>query len=131
MRELHGRNGAVAATGERLTVAEVGARYVAHARRRGRKPSTIENLESEIRKRISRRSSRGRSMERITAEDVADLIAALEGKGLAPKTIKNVIATLCALFNFAIAPRRRWATIEPVRSAPTSPRSRSRPRSGF
>ncbi len=44
---------------------------------------------------------------------MADLVAALEAKGLAAKTIRNVIATLSALFNFAMSPRRRWATANP------------------
>ena len=37
----------------------------------------------------------------------------LEEKDLAPKTIRNIVATLSALFNFAMAPRRRWATSNP------------------
>lgn len=98
--------------GERLTVAEVGDRYVTHRRRLKRKPSTIENIESEIRTHLAP-FFRDRSMDRITPEDVADLVANLEGKELAPKTIKNVIATFSAMFNFACAPRRRWATQNP------------------
>ena len=54
-----------------------------------------------------------RPLDGITPEQVDDLIAVLEGKGLAPKTIRNIIATLSALFNFAKAPRRRWAAINP------------------
>jgi integrase len=42
-----------------------------------------------------------------------DLISVLEEKNLAPKTIRNVIATLSALFNFAKAPQRRWAASNP------------------
>ena len=54
-----------------------------------------------------------RSMDAIPPEDVLDLVAVLEGKGLSPKSIQNVIATLSALFNFARAPQRRWATANP------------------
>jgi excisionase family DNA binding protein len=36
-------------SGERMTVEEVGRRYLLHAERRGRKPSTLSNLESELR----------------------------------------------------------------------------------
>jgi hypothetical protein len=39
-------------------------------------------------------------MDGVDAEDVLHLIAALEGKGLAPKTVRNVIGTLSALFTF-------------------------------
>jgi integrase len=112
MRELQGQ-AVPRAAGERLTVPEVAARYVAYARRRGRKPSTIENIESEVRTHLAPFFP-GRAMDRITPEDVADLINLLEaGKGLAPKTIQNVIATLSALFNFACAPRRRRASSNP------------------
>ena len=55
----------------------------------------------------------GRALDSITPEDVIDFVAALEGKGLAPKTIRNVVATLSALFNYAMAPGRRWATTNP------------------
>jgi integrase len=112
LRQEIGQAGAVAhAAGERLTVAEVGARYITHARRKGRKPSTLGNLESEIRVHLAPFFTG--SIGAITGEDVADLVAVLEGKELAPKTIKNVIATLSALFTFAMAPRRRWATSNP------------------
>jgi hypothetical protein len=37
------------AVGELLTVEQVGARYRAHAERRGRKRSTLSNIESEVR----------------------------------------------------------------------------------
>ena len=77
-----------------------------------RKPSTIENVESEVRTHLAPAFG-GRSMDRIEPEDVADLIASMEARGLAPKTIHNVIGTLSALFNFAKAPRRRWATVNP------------------
>ena len=56
---------------------------------------------------------RERALDAITPEDVHDLVGVLEGKGLSPKSIRNVVATLSALFNFAKAPRRRWATSNP------------------
>ena len=37
----------------------------------------------------------------------------LEEKDLSRQTIRNIVATLSALFNFAMAPRRRWATSNP------------------
>jgi integrase len=54
-----------------------------------------------------------RSMDSIKTEDVLDLVTVLEAKDLAPKTIKNIVATLSALFNFAKGPQRRWATANP------------------
>lgn len=60
---------------------------------------------------------RGRSLDAIRPEDVLDLVAVLEAKGLAPKTIRNTIATLSALFNFAKAPRPWMGDDQPMRRA--------------
>jgi integrase len=100
------------AVGEVLTVEEVSGRYVAQAKRRGRKRSTWENVESETRVHLDPYFGE-RSLDSIRSEDVIDLISVLEEKDLAPKSIRNVIATLSALFNFAKAPQRRWAAENP------------------
>jgi integrase len=55
-------------------------------------------------------------MQSITRQDIADLIAALERKGLAPKTIRNIIATVSAVYRFALHPDRRWAVVNPTES---------------
>jgi integrase len=112
LRELMAEAPAAARRGERLSVDEVARRYIAQARRRGRKPSTLGNIESEVRVHLAP-FFRSRSMDSIRAEDVLDLVAVLEGKALAPKTIRNVVSTLSALFNFAKAPQRRWASENP------------------
>jgi integrase len=56
---------------------------------------------------------REKSIDAIQQVDVTDLVTVLEGKGLAPKTIRNVIASLSALCNFARSPQRRWASSNP------------------
>jgi integrase len=98
--------------GERLDVAEVARRYLIHAERQGRKPSTRQNIESEVRVHLAP-FFRGRSLDAIRPEDVYDLVTVLEAGGLSPKSIRNVIGTLSSLFNFAKAPQRRWATANP------------------
>jgi integrase len=85
-------------TGEALTVSEAATRYVVSARRRGRKPSTCANIESETRVHLEP-FFRERSIDSIEAADVSDLVSVLEGKERSPKTIRNVIATLSALLN--------------------------------
>ncbi len=87
-------------SGEALTVSEAARRYIVSAQRRGRKRSTCDNIESETRVHLQP-FFRERSIDSIAAADVHDLISVLEGKGRSPKTIRNVIATLSALFNFA------------------------------
>ncbi len=98
--------------GERLTIGDVAARYIAHAERRGRKRATLQNIESEVRMHLGPFFAR-RTLDAITHCDVLDLLAVLESKGLAVKSIRNVIGTLSALFNFARAPQRRWTTGNP------------------
>jgi integrase len=118
LAELRGTPAAPRATGEQLTVAEVSRRYLLAPARGGRprKPSTVENVQSETRTHLEPFFG-ARPFDRIDADDVADLIAALGAKGLGPKTIRNVIGTLSALFNFARSPRRRWASTNPCDGA--------------
>jgi integrase len=116
LRRLMGQVKPSAAVQERLTVIEVARRYVENAQRRGRKPSTCANIESEVRVHIAP-FFRAKPIDTITYEDVTDFIAALEHKGLAPKTIRNVIASLSAICNFASSPRRRWAHSNPCSGA--------------
>lgn len=98
--------------GEKLTVGEVSERYITQARRRGRKRSTLEDIESDTRVHLVKFFGE-RSLDSITGADVLDLVSTLEEKDLAPKTIRDIVATLSALFNFAKAPRRRWAAENP------------------
>jgi integrase len=96
----------------------VSRRYLLAPARGGkpRKPSTVENVQSETRTHLVPFFGE-RPFDGIDADDVADLIALLAGKGLVPKTIRNVIGTLSALFNFARSPRRRWASSNPCDGA--------------
>lgn len=97
--------------GERLSVAEVSTRYRASAARKGRKRSTIMDIESHTRVHLEPYFG-DRAMDSIEPEDVNDLMSVLEGY-LAAKTVRNVIGTLSALFNYARQPRNRWATVNP------------------
>jgi integrase len=110
--ELASEPGAAAA-GEVLDIAELGRRYLELAERRGRKPSTIENVESEVRVHLVPFFEQ-RSVAAITTEDVADLVLVLED-ALAPKTVRNVIGTLSALLNFAR--KRGWIAVNPCNGA--------------
>jgi integrase len=112
LRELIADTQIVPRVGERLDVDQVARRYRLHAQRKGRKRSTVQNIESEVRVHLVPYFG-DRAIDGITPEDVIDLVLVLEEKDLAPKTIRNIVATLSALFNFAMAPRRRWATANP------------------
>ncbi len=98
--------------GEHMTVTEAARRYVRHAKRLGRKPSTCANIDGDTRIHLTPFFAE-QALDTIRYKDVIDLIALLESKGLAPKTIRNVIGSLSAICNFARAPQRRWMSSNP------------------
>jgi integrase len=102
----------IAPVGHSLTVAAAGERYQRHLKRAGRKRSTIAAVESALRVHLVSFLA-GKTLDTIRPEDVADLVAALEQRGLAPKSIHNHVGTLSALFNYAKGPQRRWAAANP------------------
>ena len=113
LRELAAELAEAAPAAARLDVAELGARYLDLARRRGRKPSTLACVECELRVHLVPFFG-ATPIERIEREDVADLIATLLGKGLAPKSVRNIHATLTAMLNLAV--RRGWIASAPCAS---------------
>jgi integrase len=99
-------------SGDRVTVEEATRCRLAHAERQGLKLSSQQDIASIERKHL-RPFFGDQSLDSIGYEDVLGFVAVLEGKGLKPKSIRNVIAQLSALFNFSKAPQRRWASANP------------------
>jgi len=97
---------------ETLTVAAAGARYQRHLSRAGRKRSTVAAVESALRVHLVPFFA-DKALDAIRHEDVVDLVAMLEQRGLGPKSIHNYVGTLSALFNYAKGPQRRWAAANP------------------
>ena len=97
---------------DRITTADLGALYVENARRRGRKKGTLIGIESDVRVHLDPFFGR-RPVDAIEADDVIRLMGALERRGLAPKTVRDILGTLATLFNFAKAPHRRYAFSNP------------------
>jgi integrase len=112
LRRLISEVQVVATVGHSLTVAQAGERYQRHLKRAGRKRSTIAAVESALRVQLVPFFG-DKELDTIRHEDVVDLVAVLEGKGLSPKSIHNYVGTLSALFNFAKGPQRRWAAVNP------------------
>jgi integrase len=98
--------------GHSLTVAAAGERHQCHLKRAGRKRSTIVAVESALRIQLVPFFT-DKPLDMIRHQDVVDLVAGLEGKGLSPKSIHNYVGTLSALFNYACGPQRRWAAVNP------------------
>jgi hypothetical protein len=68
------------ATGEALTISELGRRYISNLERQGRKPSTLTAVESILRIWLVRFFGE-RDVRRITVDDVNDLMRMMETGG--------------------------------------------------
>jgi integrase len=101
------------ATGDRLTLTAAAERYRASLATLGRKRSTLTSVESTCRVWLEPHLG-DRTLDAIRPEDVEDLIASMEKAGVGAKSIRNYIGTLGAMFRWAMHPRRRWATANPV-----------------
>jgi integrase len=112
LRDLISETTVARRVGEALTIAEVAKRYRTMAERKGRKRSTLQDLESHARVHLDPFFCE-KALDKITPEDVQDFVGQLEAKELAPKTIRNIVGTLSALFNFAKLPKNRWAVSNP------------------
>jgi len=103
---------APATPAERLDLAEAGERYVRHLEAVGRKPSTIEDYRSILRVHLVPAFA-GRTLDSISKTDVEAFVAAKRRDGKAPKSLRNWLSLLHAVF--AHAERREWARANPVR----------------
>ena len=90
-----------AAEERRRTLAQVGEALIAAKRAAGRKPSTIEAYSYWLRIHIVDFFG-PMPVGEIAREDVRGFAAALERKGLAPKSRANALGTLHSLIEFAI-----------------------------
>jgi hypothetical protein len=112
MRRLMGEIKPMLPASEALTVGEVGRRYLAHLERAGRKLSTRTAVKSCLRVHLEPFFGE-RAISAVEHEDVVGLMTLMERKGVGPKSIRNYLGTLSALYRFAMHPRRRWATFNP------------------
>jgi integrase len=97
---------------DRLDVSEVGQRYLAHLKALGRKRSTLTAVEMALRVWIEPHLG-GRAFASVRPEDVEDMMRVMTAEGVGPKSIRNYIGTLSAMYRYAMHPRRRWATTNP------------------
>ena len=97
---------------ERLTVGEVGERYLRHVEHvLERKPTTVADYGSILRRHL-RPYFGSQAIERITAEHLAAYMAAKASEGLQTKTISNHLNFAHGLFSFAL--KRGWVAANPV-----------------
>jgi integrase len=97
---------------QHMTVDAAGTRYRTHLKRAGRKRSTITAVESALRVHLVPFFG-DKPLDKIRHEDVSDFASTLERRELKPKSIRNYVGILSAIFNFAKGPQRRWANENP------------------
>ena len=112
LRELIGQVRVTEKVAEVLTIKELGARYMQALEKRGRKKATTTAVELALRVHLEPYFGQ-RGVASIKPADVDDLIAVMEKRGLSPKSIRNYIGTLSALFNFARSRRQPWVRANP------------------
>ncbi len=97
---------------ERLTLVEVGDRYLEHVDHvLERKPSTVADYGYILRRHLGPFFD-AKGIDRITPDEIVAYMAAKARDGLATKTVSNHLNFAHGLFSFAV--RRGWATNNPV-----------------
>jgi len=97
---------------ERLTVEEVGRRYLRHVEHvLERKPTTVADYGSILRRHLAPYFG-SQAIERITAEHLAAYMAAKSAEGLSAKTVGNHLNLAHGMFAFAL--KRGWVAANPV-----------------
>jgi integrase len=109
------------ALSQRLTMQEVGDRYLRHLEARGRKHATVVGVESALRVHLVPFFAE-RSISKVRSNDIEDLIALMQRQRLGAKSIRTYVGTLSAIFNYAVAPQRRWAAHNPVQGVELPPK---------
>jgi integrase len=120
LRRLMAEVNATAALAARLALADVAARYLTHLEALGRKRTTIAGVESALRVWIVPQLG-DKTLDAVRPEDVEDLMRTMRAGGVGGKSIRNYIGTLSAVYKFAMHPRRRWATVNPVAAVDLPP----------
>jgi integrase len=128
LRELMADAEVTAPADTRLTIAGVCELYLEGMKKRGKKPSSIRTSRAVLRRWIVATMG-DKKMDAITPEMIEDLMAMMEDADLAPKTIRNYVLMIGAVYRFAMAPitvRRHGtlATRNPVEAVevPSTPR---------
>jgi integrase len=124
LRRMMAAVSASAIVGERITIEELADRYRRQLEAAGRKPSTTRSVESACRVWICPAIG-DRPVDGVKPEDVEDLIRTMRKGELSAKSIHNYIGTLGAMYRYAMHPRRRWASTNPVVAVELPPWERS------
>lgn len=97
---------------ERLTVEDVGRRYLRHLTAAGRRRSTLGDYESYLRVHLIPFFG-DLALEKVGRADVEDFIAEKLADGMAPKSVRNYLGLLHALFSYA--EKQEWTRGNPCK----------------
>jgi site-specific recombinase XerD len=61
------------------------------------------------------------ALDRIRTSDVEELMASMRRAKVGAKSIRNYVGTLGAIYRYAMHPKRRWATENPVAAVELPP----------
>jgi hypothetical protein len=100
------------AVAERLTVEEIGTRYIQHLTALGRRRSTLQDYKSYLRVHLVPFFGEV-PLEKIGRSDVEDFIAEKLGDRKAPKSVRNYLGLLHSLF--AYAEKQEWTRGNPCK----------------
>jgi integrase len=112
LREIMDGAGGRVTTDPSRTVEHVGRLHSAKLSGQGRKISHVETFDSHLRVHLAP-FFKETPINRIEVTDVERLMATLQRKKLAPKTIKNVLGSLHSIFDYAL--RKAWVADNPCR----------------
>ena len=112
LREIMDGAGGRVITDSNRTIEHVGRLQSAKLSGQGRKISHVETFDSHLRVHLAP-FFKQTPINRVGVTDVERLIASLEEKKLAPKTIKNVLGSLHSIFDYAL--RKGWVAENPCR----------------
>ncbi len=96
---------------DRLSVGEAGARYLAHLRTLGRKPSTLGEYESMLRVHLGPGFTET-PLTAVTPARVERYVRDRLRAGSSPKTVRNQLGLLHSVFRFG--QKRGWCTANPT-----------------
>jgi site-specific recombinase XerD len=97
---------------ERLTVADVGERYLSHLTTVGRRRSTLDDYSSYLRVHLAPFFG-DLALEKIRRTPIEDFVAEKLADGRAPKSVRNYLGLLHSLF--AYAEKQEWTRGNPCK----------------
>jgi integrase len=112
LRDMIATAQAAAPTAHARTLEAAAAAWVTHLEATGTKASSLRAYRAALAWFLP--TLGGRSLDRITVDDVEQAMSAMRKAGRSDKSVRNYVGALRALFNFAADKRRKWTRHNPA-----------------